>query len=351
MTLLTQVLDVDLLAKHVENRYVNRKEDPRGTGYVIYDYSQHTQFDRMWDDVTTKCRGLMVDAGGNVIARPFAKFFNLSELETLPDGPFVATDKADGSLGVGYRMPDGTVAISTRGSFTSEQAEWATRWLSERPNHVAFIDAQLSLGRTPLFEIIYPENRIVVDYGDWSGLIYLTTIDIATGRDVEPTGIWPGEAVAFTDGLDIAAILAMNKPNAEGFVLQWSDGTRAKAKFPEYVRLHRLLTGVNTRHIWDLLQSGQPIDPLLELVPDEFYKWVAATVEKLTADFDEIEHAAFTELSLVPRDIPRKDQAAIITSGKYPGLVFAMLDGKPYAEKVWRMIRPEASRPFVEAEA
>ena len=37
-------------------------------------------------------------------------------------------------------------------------------------------------GKTYLFEIIYPENRIVVDYGDYKGLVLIDVIDNETGK-------------------------------------------------------------------------------------------------------------------------------------------------------------------------
>jgi hypothetical protein len=111
-----------------------------------------------------------------IVARPFAKFFNYGTPQAvIPAEPFVVTEKIDGSLGILYYL-DGEPHIATRGSFTSEQAARARRCC-------ASYEIEWTPGTTPLFEIVYPENRIVVDYGDRRELVLLAAIDHATGRD------------------------------------------------------------------------------------------------------------------------------------------------------------------------
>lgn len=42
---------------------------------TVYNYTNSCQYTRAWTPVTTAARGLVVDDAGNVIARPWAKFF------------------------------------------------------------------------------------------------------------------------------------------------------------------------------------------------------------------------------------------------------------------------------------
>lgn len=343
---LDDLLDRERLDWMVKERYVNVQTHPTIDGYRIWNYSQKTQFDKFWNDITRTCRGLITDGADNVIARPFAKFFNLGEMDTIPDGTFVAQEKMDGSLGIGYLTPTGAVAIATRGSFASEQATWATQWVNTEPEHAEFIRDHIVEGNTPLFEIIYPSNRIVVDYGNRADLTFLTAINIETGQDVEASRVWRGPVAPVYDGLDLGTVTSMQRDNAEGFVLRWSCGTRAKVKHDDYVRLHRLLTGVNARTVWELLSNHQSLDRLLDVVPDEFYRWVKQIVSGLNLAFSEIERVALADFGRVPRDVSRKEQAEFIKSCSYPSLLFAMLDGKNYAPGIWKMVRPEASLPF-----
>jgi hypothetical protein len=70
----------------------------------IHNYSEKTQFDKRWDEVTMSCRGLILDNNGDVIARPWKKFFNYGEGRLKIDDvmPVEVTDKMDGSLGILY---------------------------------------------------------------------------------------------------------------------------------------------------------------------------------------------------------------------------------------------------------
>ena len=344
------LIDAELLAQMVAERYVNVTGHPF-EDLAIYNYGQHAQFDGVWNDATLQCRGLIVRGDGLVVARPFRKFFNLSQLAAVPDGHFEAHEKMDGSLGIAYPTGDGMPAIATRGSFTSEQAAWATEWLRERPEHAAWVLNVMDEGCTPLFEIIYPNNRIVVDYGDRAELVYLTSIDRTTGDDIGTHG-WPGSSAEPFDALTLDDLMAANQANAEGFVLRWPKcGTRAKVKFDEYVRLHRLLTGVNARTIWELLANGQSLNELIEVVPDEFYRWVHEVHDELAERFTDIEHEAKQTLALVDLHAERREQAEIIKRGPFPGVTFAMLDRKNYGPQIWKLIRPEASRPFRQDES
>jgi len=119
--------DINLINKYVEDGLVvkqNHSEYP----ISIYNYSRMCQYEGKWDHITLACRGLILDNEGNVIAKPFPKFFNYEELEGLkfreskiPNEPFEVFEKMDGSLGIVFNY-DGKWHVATKGSFTSEQA-------------------------------------------------------------------------------------------------------------------------------------------------------------------------------------------------------------------------------------
>ena len=88
---LADYLDADKLSEHINNRVINAQHHHYAP-LRIYNYGQKAQFDGIWDDVTVKCRGLIVnESTGEVVARPFQKFFNLgtawrpeTNIENLP---------------------------------------------------------------------------------------------------------------------------------------------------------------------------------------------------------------------------------------------------------------------------
>ena len=91
---------------------------------IIWNYSPKVQYDRLWDDITIQCRGLVTNSKGEIIARPFKKFFNYEEHtpEDIPNEFFEVYEKMDGSLGILFNYQDEWI-MATRGSFTSEQAK------------------------------------------------------------------------------------------------------------------------------------------------------------------------------------------------------------------------------------
>jgi len=315
---------------------------------IIWNYTPQCQFDRAWDDVTMQARGLITRPDGTVVARAFRKFFNKEEYQgDLPLEPFKVTEKMDGSLGILF-FERGKPAIATRGSFVSDQAIKATHLLRTKYGDFPFNPAY-----TYLFEIIYPANRIVVDYGKQEDLILLALIETETGQELDiHAQSWPFPVVKHYDGItDIATLRAHEEVNREGFVIRFESGLRLKIKFAEYVRLHTLLTHINARVVWEYLRDEKSFAPLLERVPDEFYAWVSTTRESLLAQFAEIEQQCRNVCERV-REIPtRKEQAALIVKEKYSGVIFQMLDEKNYRAAIWKYLRPQAERPFKEDEA
>jgi RNA ligase len=294
-----------------------------------------------------ECRGLIVKADGTVVARPFKKFLNIEQYQgEIPLEPFTVTEKVDGSLGVLY-FAGGRPFIATRGSFVSEQAVKGNELLRQYDGFAFDPDY------TYLFEIIYPGNRVVVDYGSQEMLVLLAVIETETGRELDLRGQeWPFPVVRQYDGIrDIGQLKSLEEPNREGFVVRFESGLRLKVKFAEYLRLHRILTRVTVRTIWEMMRDGKSLDVLLERVPDEFYGWVSETRADLLRQYAEVEEQA-REIYEGVKDLPtRKEQAAAIGKQRYGAIAFRMLDGKSYTESIWRMLKPQAERPFREDEA
>lgn len=334
------MFDTDLLREMIAEKYVIVKQHPRAELF-IHNYTAKTQYEHIWNDCTLQCRGLILNAKGEPVARPFRKFFNLGEIENqhIPNEPFEVYEKMDGSLGILYWLDD-EAQMATRGSFGSDQAQKATEML-----HTTYAHAlpQLDKNLTYLFEIIYPENRIVVDYGKEEKLVLLAIIDTKTGEEL------PLEDIGFPlvkhyDGIhDLTELKALEEDNKEGFVVKFKSGYRLKVKFEEYVRIHRIVTQVSSVNIWEYLKTGQPLDEILERVPDEFYAWVKATKNQLLADYQQIEQQAKQEFKIFDT---RKETAMYFKTCKYPQVMFAMLDGKPHDQFIWKMLRPTYERPF-----
>ncbi|MFD9333233.1 RNA ligase [Streptomyces sp. NPDC060028] len=389
---LHDLMPAQALAEAIDAGHVTRKSHPE-LPLSIYTYTRTAQYERVWNEVTTRCRGLVADdTTGAVIALPLPKFFNVGEhasgqpyAPALPDEPFEVYDKVDGSLGVVFHYA-GRWRVASKGSFISAQATWAQRRLDGRDT------SALVPGTTYLAEILYPQNRIVVDYGDRRDLVLLAAFG-ADGTEVvlaEAAAHWRGigSVVTVWPAMPIAELIALAESNtlpdggnvtgidAEGFVLRFASGVRAKAKLSEYVRLHRVLTAVTERDIWrshgiqrfaglpakQLAQGlnctvaeleasgGKPLDALLEQVPDEFDTWVRSVIERLEDEAARRERAideAYAEIAHLAGDRGAFARAAKgLPDARIRAALFQRLDNRPTELFVWRQVRPETSDPF-----
>ncbi|XIE81416.1 RNA ligase [Streptomyces sp. SBR177] len=392
---LDALLPPDELAAAVEAGHVTRKPHPR-LPLSIYTYTRVCQYEGVWNRVTVRCRGLVADdRTGRVVALPLPKFFNVSEhtsgrpyAPALPDEPFEVYDKVDGSLGIVFHYED-RWHVASKGSFASTQATWAQRRLD------AADTSALVPGTTYLTEILYPENRIVVDYGGRRDLVLLAAFG-PDGTEVplaEAAGAWRGigSVVTVHPPMALDALLKLTGSStlpdgspatgtdAEGFVLRFASGVRAKAKIAEYVRLHKVLTGVTERDIWRghgiqrfagtsakvLAQGlglspsefggiradgGRPLDALLEQVPDEFDAWVRSVIARLEEEFTARERAvdeAYASLAHLAGDRAAFARAVReLPDGRLRSAMFLRLDGRRTDLMTWRALRPENADPF-----
>lgn len=321
MTTLNDLLDPAELAEMMAEKRISKQVHP-SLPISIYNYTNRAQFMNKWTKSERVCRGLIIEDGtGKVIARGPEKFFNYGQVgapEVSMDTLVTVTRKEDGSLGIGWKY-DGHYGIATRGSFTSDQAVHATAKIDDEIRN--WINWSEEDDQTVIYEIVYPDNRIVLDYKGRDELIRLGNVDNRLGiighrEDVVRFLITLEEAL----NLDIPA-------DEEGYVLDihkdWYIGEgrnkehhiqtigHVKLKGNEYKILHGLLTNTNARRIWvqmaarachhwiekdedwaRLLQWNPEdfkrvnldkdiVDTLLTNVPDEFYDWVTKKIDAI----------------------------------------------------------------------
>lgn len=322
----------------------------------IYNYTDKAQYDQVWNNVTMNCRGLIVDYDGNIVARGFPKFFNYGQpgaAEIALDDVVQVTDKMDGSLGIMYQCPDGSYAIATRGSFHSDQAIFATNVLRTRYPGFQGID-----GGTVLFEIVYPDNRIVLDYGDMADLVLLGSVNNETGRSYGPNNpmvySWPGPKAEDFGSMTLAEALALPpRVNAEGIVVRsYTDGAMLKYKQEDYVRLHRLVFGLSEKAVWEHLSTHDgDISGMLEGLPDEFHGWVRGKANDLTMMHSIIREKVWSLYnSMWPEYgiLDRKSFAlAAYNYPEYRSYLFMCYDDKDISSAIWRSLKPKGASPMV----
>lgn len=345
--------DLNILNNYIEKGLVVKNDHPT-LPLSIYNYTRKVQYEKLWDNITKSCRGLILDNNGNVIAKTFDKFFNLEEHspEEIPNEDFEVYEKLDGSLGILFWY-QGKWILASKGSFTSTQSVKGKQILDEKYNV-----EPIPKGYTTLVEIIYPENRIVCNYGEDEVLVVLSMINSSNGKELdydsllkinEETGL---PVVKKSDGLkDYKTLKSTISKDREGYVIKFRSGLRVKIKGEDYVYLHRLLTEFSTVDIWEYLKDKKDLTFLLEKVPDEFDAWVRNTARDLVVRYDNI-LKDYTEIfdDLDSKNLDRKDFAENAKRYTHSSLLFSMLNGKDVSPYIWKLIKPEYSKPFWQKE-
>jgi RNA ligase len=274
----------------VELGYIKANPHPEDSNLVILNYTESTTFEKRWNEYTMNARGLIIDitnAKDNgliyILARPFGKFPNYSEMpEYEKDIDFTqiesVTEKMDGSLGISYFFND-EIRFATRGSFTSEQAIRATEiWKKKYAQHENLTHYVYS-PVTYLVEIIYPEHRIVVNYGEREELVMLGTMFLFAddGIDAKYEHIeWEANRlhmpVTKNYKLSLNELLELKDKltaNEEGFVIKFKNDKRLKIKGDQYLHVHRLLHGVSDKAKFKAWSTGAMNNYIMSL-PEEF---------------------------------------------------------------------------------
>jgi RNA ligase len=337
-------IDFDLLRAHVANGIVREQKHSR-LPLAIYNYSERCQYDRLWDDLSLQCRGLIL-YGNTVVARPFRKFFNDTEHKPgeIPwHLPCEVTEKMDGSLLIMFNF-DGQWRTATRGSFTSEQAAKGKEIFDE---HYGFVPLDPAI--TYLFEVLYPGNRIVLDYGDTEDVVLLAMIETATGVEIplSEASIYLRHVRRLPPTANAAELRSIIRDDEEGYVVRFENGFRVKVKGQRYMDLHRIISGVSSRSVWEALSGGLPFDELLTIIPDEFSDWVRQEKSAFEADYARLLSRTDEAVKAVATLPDRKSQALHIMA-EYKdicGPVFQALDRKPFDKLLWKHLYPEFRRP------
>jgi len=336
-TYIHDLLDPAELQKLMEERRIGKQVHP-DLPISIYNYTAAAQYRNIWTNSERICRGLIVEDGtGRVIARGPSKFMNYGDPkapEVTMDTLVTVTRKEDGSLGIGWKY-NGQYGIATRGSFLSDQALHATAMIDDEIRQ--WIDWNDEDNSTVIYEIVYPENRIVLDYKGRDELIRLGNVDNVRGVIGHRGGVlhW---LIRMEDALKLEI-----PADEEGYVLDIHEDRytgegrnkvhhittlgHIKLKGEEYKILHGLLTNTNARRIWVQLaardchemverlaiRNDKEIDKvwatylgwdpadfkrvdvtkditetLLTNVPDEFYDWVTKKIDSINDNVSDL---------------------------------------------------------------
>ena len=338
---LAEKLNLENLQHEINNKNIDKNTSSKD-GLTNYKYSKLAGALRNWNNTTCRTRGLVTDETNTIIARGYNKFFNLSEVQNFGveinlDEPGLIMDKLDGSLGLVYKH-NNTWRVSTAGSLTSDQAIHATNVMNER-----YANTEFTPGKTMLVEIIYPDNKIVTNYGTTDDLYLLGGAD-TNGYWIHPDEFtYAGPRVEMKRGT-IRDTLNTPDPEdgTEGFVIRLDSGLMVKIKYPKYLQLHRAKFMFSEKKVWEALKTNS-FTEMLAVLPDEFHDEAKTMKQDLENKFNTLVKEVDELISQIPNG-ERKDRAIWVnTKLNHPlkHLVMAKgVGGSDIDEKVWERIKP-----------
>jgi RNA ligase len=371
-------MDMGQLERHIANGLVTVNHH-KALPLRILIYSRKVVLENLWDDVTTKCRGLIVGPNQLIVARPFEKFFNLetsyrpeTHLTNLPNMLPIVTEKLDGSLGILWQFDEVMVAnpagetirgIATKGSFHSDHATWATLHYLNQYKYAQWPD-----GFTPIFEIINEQvQHHVVHYGGPGKLVLTALINNDTGEEAGYNRLYywakrNGTEVVDIYGKTIADVTTEDRPNHEGYVLSYpvsgAPPLKVKIKHENFLAMQKIIHSATPRAILDALENNRhdQITAWVKGVPGPVTDWIQDWVDRFSMAHNRAASEAFLQYIKTGAAVnTRKEFAEIVikTVPKLAPICFAMLDRKNYDKQVWRVVRDqfgeELTKPFTTA--
>ena len=301
----------------------------------ILNYTSKTQYQQRWCKELIHARGLVVTEDGEIIARPLPKFFNhyeITEWGELHEENYELFKKMDGSLVIMFYYKDKCI-FCTRGSFISQQALKAEEIFKKK-----YMDEYVNKECTYCFEVIYPQNKIIVDYGMLEDLFLISIIHTKTGKNVniDQAGFNTVQKIA-TNGVYFTEWIQHNVVNEEGYVMRFiDDNLRIKIKFANYFEKHKG-KHLNVNKIKQSMKKMQIIN--LNTIPDECYDKVKEIINQMEELFKMKENEVLKEyVNIQKQNSTTRGLVEAIKQSQYSKILFAIHAKKSYDFLIWKLL-------------
>lgn len=290
----------DVIISLRANRYIQEK---KFGNISSFNFTSKAFYDKIWDEQTTKARGLYLDTfKGKVAARAYDKFFNINErpetkfdmLQHKLQFPVTAYVKENGYLGiVSYDEYNDDLFIASKSTIDSQFAQWLKEAVYNqiteenrekmkqyaKDNNVSFVFENIDMKNDPHI-IEYPESKlylldIVYNQMDFAKYDYETMCDIAHQLGLTPKekafeiANWQDFYDWYYDILE--EDYEYNGRKIEGFVIEDSVGYMTKLKLT-YYNFWKFMRAISH----EAIRNGyiKKTSALTTPIANEYYAWV-----------------------------------------------------------------------------
>jgi RNA ligase len=360
-----QIKTIDDVLPHISGReefLVMEKE-----GYTVIKYAVAFEDTFQWDSndpvgsaIRRECRGIIFNQDGELISRPYAKFFNVGEKpetqlnEVNLYESHIVLEKLDGSM----IRPIPTVEgfnLATKAGVTdiSQQAE---EFISDKPHYAKFIHSMFDGKLTPIFEWVSRKNRIVVDYENDNLILtairntemghylpYFNMLDLAEH--------WNIPVVQAVDGLAVQNIELFVKQireweDSEGVVLRFDTGHMVKIKADQYVLRHKTKDAINQEKNVISILLNDDVDDLIPLLTPEDATRIQEFQHAFWLSFEDVAGEIYDLYRQIDKGQSQKDFALFAVSSvlpHYQPFMFKLRKGFPIKDLLIEQIRKSLS--------
>lgn len=290
----------DIIISLRSNRYIQEK---KFGNISSFNFTNKAFYDKVWDEQTTKARGLYLDTlKGKVAARAYDKFFNINErpetkfdmLQYKLQFPVTAYVKENGFLGiVSYNEYEDDLLIASKSTLDSQFAQWFREMLYEKvsaeniqemkkyikEHNVSFVFECVDMKNDPHI-IEYPNSElflldIVQNDMNFSKYEYDTMVDAANQFGLTPKekafeiATWQEFFDWYYDILE--EDYEYDGRKIEGFVIEDSVGYMTKLKLT-YYNFWKFMRSISH----EAIRNGyiRKTSALTTPTANEFYAWV-----------------------------------------------------------------------------
>lgn len=300
-------------------------------GLIVLNYDQ---INSPKNDITSECRGLILDNEYNIVSRSFDRFFNYGENgATFNPSTSVAYEKIDGSLIKIYNW-EGVWYVSTRGTafaeskvngwdLTFKDMVFKALQVESEYEFQDKCDSWLNPTSTYISEITGIENRVVTRYNGYT-LWLLAERENSTGMYfdvpkiiVDNVGFYQPKYFEF-NSIESCIETAKHLPDLqEGYVIYEKRIPVCKVKSPAYVAVHHIRgEGLNPKRIAELVVINEHEEYLKYFPEDE--KFFTPYIDALEFQLKSAQHHYYKH-----KDIENQKEFALeVKDYPYAALLF-----------------------------
>lgn len=367
--------DKNLIEQYIEEGWLIRQWHPI-LPLQILNYSRQTEYARFWNEITSSCRGIVLDKDYNVISPCMGKFFNFYQHDTeiqkeiekrMLKEKFMVQDKWDGCIGNIF-VYEGHLICASKGSFDS----FVTKEMYKMIQGKLFVNDFEDISSNLIVEVIHPNTHILCNYGDtkefrvitsfrcdkenndyfeWS---YEDTLNIIHNMDPKQELLKPIES----HNLSFEQLRIWQKQHndklTEGFVVRFLDNKenqiqRVKFKSEEYLSIAAVKSNADQIHIynnalalfnnkkdWPLYENGKWLNYINEQInqipEDELREKGLKISQELYNKTQEI-YNYYKDIADKYKDLDNRELGLLSKTNKEIkenlGIIFNIRNGKP----------------------